>query len=243
MKDTSTRARLALTGAVAVAQFARDEWIDDPEAVAAGYHVTTFDDSAVGDSPGNPPYMAGPGAWEPSFEPGDAWRALGAGNPMTVDYRPDGHGKDSISVLIDTQDERGEPLTVAIGLNKELGLYADRTTIAALGGTPPPERDGYDVETMLPRNAGNLREHGVEGEERDRVWDALNGVARTHPAAAIWHEWNDGGRDLPGHADVDRRRSLERNAVAPAPHAAPPAAGRNERASAPPRERSAAATR
>ena len=243
MNDTSTRARQALGGAVAVAQFARNEWIDDPDAVAAGYHVTTFDDSAVGETPGNPPYMAGPGKWEPSFEPADGWRELGAGAPMTVDYQPERRGNDSITVLIDTQHSDGKPLTLAIGLNDDLGLFADPVTIGALGGKAPPMREGYDLETLLPNSVANMRENGVGNEQRDRVWEALNGIARTHPAAAIWHEWNNGARDLPSHEHVDRTRMRQSGHEAPPPHEAPPAAGSHDRAAGAKRERSEAATR
>ena len=127
--------RRILAGAVAVAQFANDEWVDDPDAIAAGYQVTSFDNSAVGDA-GNPPYLEGPGAWEPAFQASQAWRQLGIATPMTVDYRPAERG-DTIALLIDGRNGRGEAGTVAIDIDRERGLYADARTIEALGGRRP----------------------------------------------------------------------------------------------------------
>lgn len=226
-EETKRRAREALAGAVAVAQFAQSEWVDDPEAVAAGFRVTTFDDAGIAPGPGNPPYLDGPGSWNPAFEATQAWRELGAAAPMTVDYRRSPEGNDTITVLIDTHDSSGTPLTVAIGLDDELGLFADGRTVEALGGRPPAAgAAGYDVERMLPRDAANLRRHGVDSDERDRVWQALNGVARTHAAAVLWHEDAGGARDLRPHEEVDRAAGRGRAAPAPAPAAAPEATAR-----------------
>ena len=204
--ETVNQVRKSISGLVAVAQFAREDWIDDPEAIEAGYSVADYDDEMIGQSPATPVFMEGPGEWRPAFRPDQAWRELGSGVPMTIDYRPDGAGRDALSVTMVIAGERGsDPLVVTIGCSPQDGLHADPATVEALGGA---EADGTrDDDSAAAPKVRNLADAGVESGELERVWQALNEVAHSHPAAMIWHEEMGGiGRDLPHYEALDRAR-------------------------------------
>ena len=246
MDEKTRRIRHALAGPVAVAQFDRTGWVDDPDALDAGFHATSFDDCAVGDGPGAGPYLAGPGRWDPAFETDQAWRTLGIQAPMTVDYRPGNPGNDQITVMIDTRDASGKQLSLTLGINDKLGLFGDPDTIRALGGTPGETANATGADdtedTLAPRNVGNLARAGVDQEERDRIWEALNALARTHPASVLWHEDGAPGRDLPHHTRADARigHTMPGN-TPPTPVEAPAPAGDPGRSAG--AERSAAVSR
>ncbi len=185
--DTLARVRGAITGIVAVAQFARSEWIDDAEAIEAGYAVADYDAETIGGAPVAPAFMEGPGDWRPAFRADQAWRELGQAAPMTVDYRPAGPGTAELAVTVMIRAEEGEgPLVLTIGCDARRGLCADALTIEALGGDPAGAGvdDGEGAEPPLASLAGA----GVESGECERVRAALEEVARSHPAAVIWRE-------------------------------------------------------
>ena len=128
--------------------------------------------------------------------------------PVTVDYRPGADGRDALTVTMTVGARVGHPTTLTLGVNAEHGVFADPVTIEALGGrsaSAAPGDDTLDPRTDVPRNVSNMASTGIEDDEIDRAWDALNEIARSHPAAVLWHEEMGGSRDLPRHAEPDRR--------------------------------------
>ena len=146
--------------------------------------------------------------WRPAFRADQAWRELGSRMPVTVDYRPGADGRDALTVTMTVGARVGHPTTLTLGVNAEHGVFADPVTIEALGGrsaSAAPGDDTLDPRTDVPRNVSNMASTGIEDDEIDRAWEALNEIARSHPAAVLWHEEMGGSRDLPRHAEPDRR--------------------------------------
>ena len=217
--ETVSRVRDAISGIVAVAQFAREDWVDDPEAVEAGYTVTDYGTEMIGESPVTPVYMEGPGDWRPAFRADQAWRELGNTVPMTVDYQPATPGNDALGVtVVIPADTPEDAIVLTIGCDTKNGLYADPVTIEALGGDEAGHAHGNGTGATAP--VRNMADAGVENEQLKRTWEALNEVAQSHPAAMLWHDEMGGcPRDLPHFETLDRARQ-EIDAMAPPPDGA-----------------------